>query len=126
MPPSIVWALSSLKNFSCPQELFGHFQSLWIFCTCPLVWGVILAKVIFQEKFIRLKWGLQMIYFSLVKGLSKMAFLHLKCKHLGSVSLAFMRVCRVISHYSCNQNSALESLHDVFFFLGFLGVWLPL
>ena len=56
-----------------------------------------------------------MIYFSLVKGLSKMAFLHLKCKHLGSVSLAFMRVCNVISHYSCNQNSALEPLH-VFFF----------
>jgi len=57
-----------------------------------------------------------MIYFSLVKGLSKMAFLHLKCMHLGSVSLAFMRICKVISHYSCNQNSALESLHCVFFF----------
>ena len=35
-----------------------------------------------------------------------MAFLHLKCMHLGSVSLTFMRVCRVIYHYSCNQNSA--------------------
>jgi len=39
-------------------------------------------------------------YISLVKGLSKMAFLHLKCMHLGSVSLAFMRVCKMISHYS--------------------------
>ena len=90
-----------VEDFFMPQELFGHFQSLWIFCTCPPVWGVILAKVIFQEKFIRLKRGLQRIYFSIVKRLSKIAFLHLKCMHLGSVSLAFMRVCRVISHYSC-------------------------
>ena len=124
MPPSIVWALSSLKTFSCPKSYLGTFNHYGFFCTCPPVWGVILAKVIFQEKFIRLKRGLQRIYFSIVKRLSKIAFLHLKCMHLGSVSLAFMRVCKVISHYSCNQNLALESLHGVFF--RFLGVWLPL
>ena len=103
MPPSIAWALSIIKVFLLSSHL-------------PPVWGVILAKVIFQEKFIRLKRGLQMIYLSLVKGLSRMTFLHLKCMHLGSVSLAFMRVCKVIFHYSCNQNSALESLHGVCFF----------
>jgi hypothetical protein len=41
------------------------------------VWGVILAKVIYLKKSIRLKRGLQMIYFSLVNGLLKMAFPHL-------------------------------------------------
>jgi len=66
----------------------------------PLVCGVILAKVIYLKKSIRLKRGLQMIYFSLVKRLSKMAFLHSELMHLGSVNFAFMRVCNVISHYS--------------------------
>jgi hypothetical protein len=37
------------------------------------VQGVILAKVIFQEKHIRLKKELQRIFFSIVKGLSKIA-----------------------------------------------------
>jgi hypothetical protein len=37
----------------------------------PPMWGVILAKVIYLKKSIRLKRGLQMIYFSLMNGLSK-------------------------------------------------------
>jgi hypothetical protein len=49
---------------------------------------VILAKVIFQEIYIRLKKGLQGI-FSIVKGLSKMAFLHFKCMHSELASFAF-------------------------------------
>jgi hypothetical protein len=40
------------------------------------------------------------VYFSLVEGLSKMAFLHFKRMHLRSISLAFMRVCKMVSHYS--------------------------
>jgi hypothetical protein len=78
------------------------------------VWGVILAKVI-SKNVTRLKKRLQRIYFSLMKGLSKMAFLHLKHMHLRSVSLAFMWVCKVISHYSFKWNSTLESPHGVFF-----------
>ena len=102
--PNFVWTLLMIENFLlCPPLLFGHFQSLRFFLCLlhlPLVWGVILAKVIYLKKSIRLKRGLQMIYFSLVNGLSKMAFPHLKHMHFGSVSLAFMRVCNVISHYS--------------------------
>ena len=67
-----------IENFLlCPLVLFGHFQSLRFFFLCLLhllpVWGVILAKVIYLNKSIRLKRGLQMIYFSLVNGLSKNA-----------------------------------------------------
>jgi hypothetical protein len=60
-----------------PPVLLGHFQTLrfFFFCyvsrTCPPVWGVILTNVIYLKKSIRLKRGLQMIYFSLVNGLSK-------------------------------------------------------
>jgi hypothetical protein len=38
---------------SCPSTLFGHLYSLKFFflsLTCPLVWGVILAKIIFLKK----------------------------------------------------------------------------
>ena len=45
------------------------------------MWGVILTKLIFKNV-TRLKMGLQRIYFSLVKGLSKMAFPHLKLNAL--------------------------------------------
>jgi len=51
--------------------------------------GVILAKVIFQEKRIRLKKELQRIFFSIVKGLSKMVFPHFKRMHSESVSFVF-------------------------------------
>jgi hypothetical protein len=105
MPPRFVRAPLMIENFLlCPLVLLRHFQSLSFFlflCLLhlPPVWGVILANVIFKKS-IRLKRGLQMIYFSLVKRLSKMTFLHFKLMHLGSVSLAFMRVYNVISHYS--------------------------
>ena len=88
--------------FYAPQYCLGTFNRWGFFCvsrTCPPVWGVILAKVI-SKNFSRLKRGLQMIYFSLVNGLSKMVFPHVKHIQFGSVSLAFMRVCNVISHYS--------------------------
>jgi hypothetical protein len=101
--PSFVWAPLMIENFHlCPPVLLGHFQSSRFFLCLshlPPIWGVILAKVI-SKNFSRLKRGLQMIYFSLVNGLSKMAFPHVKHIHFGSVSLAFMRVCNVISHYS--------------------------
>jgi hypothetical protein len=91
--PSFVWAPLMIENFHlCPPVLLGHFQSSRFFLCLshlPPIWGVILAKVI-SKNFSRLKRGLQRIYFSLMKGLSMMAFLHLKCMHLGSVSLAFM------------------------------------
>jgi hypothetical protein len=85
-----------------PPVLLGHFQSSRFFLCLshlPPIWGVILAKVI-SKNFSRLKRGLQMIYFSLVNGLSKMIFPHVKHIHFGSVSLTFMRVCNVISLYS--------------------------
>jgi hypothetical protein len=56
--PSVAWALSIIKVFFCLLYL-------------PPVWGVILSKVIYLKKSIRLKRGLQMIYFSLVNRLSK-------------------------------------------------------
>jgi hypothetical protein len=56
MPPRVVWAFLVIKDF---------------FALAPPVEGVILAKVIFQEKSIRLKRGLQRIYFSLVKRIIK-------------------------------------------------------
>jgi hypothetical protein len=105
---------------SCPLDLFGHLWWLRIFFYAPqccfntfnhwvlFFMSLALAPSVgcdpsqgyFLKKSIRLKRGLQMIYFSLVKKLSKMAFLHFKLMHLGSVSLAFMRVYNVISHYS--------------------------
>jgi len=104
MPPALFGHFWWLRNFFyAPQCCLGTFNHWGFFFyvshTCPPVWGVILVKVI-SKNITRLKRGLQRIYFSLVKGLSKMAFLHLKCMHLGSVSLAFMRVCKMISHYS--------------------------
>jgi len=90
-----------VEDFLCPPVLFGHFQSLRIFWHLPPSVGCDPSQGYFKKTLPGSKRGLQKIYFSLVRGLSKMAFLHLKCMHLGSVSLAFMRVCRVISHYSC-------------------------
>jgi hypothetical protein len=77
MPLSVVW---------------GTFEDFCIsLALTPLVWGVILAMVIYlKKKTLGSKWGLQKVCFSLVKGLSKMTFLHFKRMHLGSVSLAFM------------------------------------
>ena len=100
--PSFVWTLLMIENFLlCPQCCLDTFNHWGFFCLLhlPPVWGVILAKVIFKN-ITRLKRGPQMIYFSLVKRLWKMAFLHSKCMHLGLVSLAYMRICKVISHYS--------------------------
>jgi len=108
-----------VEDFLCPPVLFGHFQSLRIFWHLPPSVGCDPSQGYFQKNTTTLKRGLQMIYFSLVRGLSKMAFLHLKCMHLGSVSLTFMRVCRVISHYSCNQNSAFGVTSLCCFFLVF-------
>ena len=103
---------------SCPQALFGHFWWLRIFfyalqcCLgafhhCGFFLSLALAPSVgcdpsqgyFQKNVTQLKKGLQRIYFSLVKGLSKMTFLHFKM-HLGSISLAFTRVCKMVSHYS--------------------------
>jgi len=61
MHPSVVWALSIV-------EVFVYLLHL------PLVWGVILTKVIYLKRRIMLKWGLQKVYFSLVKGLPNKAF----------------------------------------------------
>jgi len=91
--------LDPLVFFFIPPTLFGHFLSLIIFLHLPLSVGCDPSQGYFQ-KCVRLKKGLQRIYFSLVKGLSKMAFLHFKLMHLGSVSLTFMWVCKMISHYS--------------------------
>jgi len=102
--PSFTWAALMIENFLvCPPILFGHFQSLRFFLCLshlPPSVGCDPSQSYFQKNITRLKKGLQRIYFSLVKGLSMMAFLHLKCMHLGLVSLAFMRTCKVISHYS--------------------------
>jgi len=104
MPPSFVRAPLMIENFLlCPLVLLGHFQSLRFFLCLlhlPPSVGCDPSQGYLSQENIRLKRGLQMIYFSLVNGLSKMAFPHLKHMHFGSVSLAFMRVCNVISHYS--------------------------
>ena len=112
---------------SCPSFAWAALI-IEFFRTCPPSVGCDPSQGYFQ-KCNRLKMGLQRIYFSLVKGLSKMAFPHLKCMHLGAVNLAFMRVCKVIIHSNKTQ---LWSHFMVFFcfcfcfcFSSFLGVWLP-
>jgi hypothetical protein len=101
MPPALFGHLRWLRIlFYAPLCCLGTFNHCFFLSHLPPVWGVILAKVIPKKNFIMLKRGLQRIYFSLVKRLSKMTFLHSKLMHLGSVSLAFMRVCKMISHYS--------------------------
>jgi len=105
MPPRFVQAPLMIENFFlCPSVLLRHFQSLSFFLYMSLALapsvGCDPSQGYFLKKSIRLKRGLQMIYFSPVKRLLKMTFLHFKLMHLGSVSLAFMRVCKVISHYS--------------------------
>ena len=68
-------------QFQHPSSLLcldGKNKQTLLFC--PPVWGVILVKVI-SKNITRLKMGLQRIYFSLVKGLSKMVFPHLKLMH---------------------------------------------
>ena len=85
----------------------------------PPMWGVILAKVIYLKKSIRLKRGLQMIYFSLVKRLSKMTFIYFKLMHLGSVSLAFMRVYNVIFSLLIQIKLSFWSHFMVLFFVFF-------
>jgi hypothetical protein len=62
LPPSIVWALSSLKTFyapqyclgtfnhygfHAPQELFGHFQSLWFSCPPRVIWALSIIEDFF-------------------------------------------------------------------------------
>ena len=108
---------------SCPLALFGHFWWLRNFFYAPQYclgtfnrWGFFFfmfshlpanvgcdpSQGYFQKTLPSSKGDCKGYSFSFVKGLSKMTFLHLKCMHLGSVSLAFMRVCNVISHYSFN------------------------
>jgi len=50
---------------------------------------MILVKVDLKERLARLKQGLQMIFFSIVKVLSNMIFPYFECMHLGLVSFAF-------------------------------------
>jgi len=76
--------------------LRGQLWSLSFFALAPSM-GCDPSQCYFK-KCNRLKMGLQRIYFSLVKGLSKMAFSHLKLMHWGSIGLAFMRVCKMIIH----------------------------
>jgi len=107
MPPSSVRALLMIEKFLlCPPVLFGHFQSLrfffFMFSHLPPNVGCDPSQGYFQKTLPSSKGDCKGYSFSFVKGLSKMTFLHLKCMHLGSVSLAFMRVCNVISHYSFN------------------------
>jgi hypothetical protein len=109
-PPSFVWASLIIENFLfCLSVLFGHFQSARFFfffvslSHLPPSVGCDPSQGYYQKNITRLKRGLQRIYFNLVKGLSKMAFLHLKCIHLGAVSLAFMWVCKVIIHSNKTQ-----------------------
>jgi hypothetical protein len=52
---------------------------------------MILVKVDLKERLARLKQGLQMIFFSIVKVLSNMIFPYFECMHLGLVSFAFFR-----------------------------------
>jgi hypothetical protein len=104
MPPSFVWAPLTIENFLlCPQYCLGtfdHLGFLYVIVLAPSV-GCDPSQGYFQKIITRLKRGLQMIYFRLMNGLSKkMTFPHLKHMHFGSVSLAFTRVCKVISHYS--------------------------
>jgi hypothetical protein len=54
MRPSLVWIPLIIEDF-------------WVSRTCPLVWGVILANVIFQEKCIRLKGDYKWFFVSIVK-----------------------------------------------------------
>jgi hypothetical protein len=75
------------SNLLDPLDFLYHaptlreqLSSLSFFHTCLPVWGVILVKVISKSN--RLNMGLQRIYFSLVKGLSKMVFPHLKLNAL--------------------------------------------
>ena len=76
MRPSLVWIPLIIEDFCVSR-------------TCPLVWGVILANVIFQEKCIRLKGDYKWFFVSIVKGLSKIVFSHFKRMYLESVSFAF-------------------------------------
>jgi len=60
-----------------------------------------------------------MIYVSLMKGLSNMVFLHLKCMHLGAVSLAFMRVAPdIMAALKIFSNMKKEQISSILFFLG--------
>jgi len=119
--PGFVWALSVIENFLlCPPVLFGHFHRWRLFMPPSIVWALSIIKEFFfffghlppsvgcdpsqgyfQKTLSGSKGGCKGFFLEFVKELSKMAFLHLKCMQLGSVSLAFMRVSRVISHYSC-------------------------
>jgi len=87
-PPSVAWELPIVEVFSISLALAPSMG-------CDPSQGFF-----FKKKCTRLKKGPQRIYFSFVKGLSKMTFLHFKLMHLGLVGFAFMRVCKVISHYS--------------------------
>jgi len=60
-----------------------------------------------------------MIYVSLMKGLSNMVFLHLKCMHLGAVSLAFMRVAPdIMAALKIFSNMKKEQISSILFFFG--------
>jgi hypothetical protein len=119
-PQCRVWALSLCFLYFCLVEhnplncFYEKFKSFGFFgfsLSCPsFAWAALIIKFFrtcppsvgcdpsqgYFQKSNRLNMGLQRIYFSLVKGLSKMAFPHLKLMHWGSISLAFMRVCKVI------------------------------
>jgi hypothetical protein len=58
-----------------------------------------------------------MIYFSLMKELSNMVFLHLKCMHLGAVSLDFMRVAPdIVAALKIFSNMKKKQISSILFF----------
>jgi hypothetical protein len=64
IPPSFVWAPLIIEGFYMPLNFVWALLIIEDFLMSPSL-GVILAKVIFQEKVTRLKRGLQMIYLAL-------------------------------------------------------------
>jgi len=103
MPPSFVRALLMIEKFLlCPPVLFGHFQSLRFFLcsrTCPPVWGVILVKVI-SKKHYQAQKGTAKDIFQPCERIIKDGLSSSQMHAFRIRKLAFMRVCKMISHYS--------------------------
>jgi hypothetical protein len=68
--------------------IFNHWSSFYMFLALAFHCGCDPSHDYFSRKTYQAQWGLQKVYFSLVRGLSKMVFPHFKPMHLWSVSHA--------------------------------------
>ena len=87
-----------VEDFHALKSYLGTFNHYGFCCTCPPVWGVILAKVIFQEKLLGSKGGYKWYISALWKIIRD---------DLSSSQMHTFRICKPCFHASMQSDFSL-------------------